>query len=177
MNRFNHISVRLLNRIFYPFILKKVKVNSNNIIIISHSIINKYYQYSTSSSRLNHSTHNKSESIKVISPSLNPNIVTNSIHVTTSSSNPSTTVKTSFLSPESCIADKTFTNRWAMIIPAVCTHICLGSPFAWSIMVDAITKDHGFVTAAASDWTLSQAAFPMSIVLGMYLYNIYAYML
>lgn len=77
----------------------------------------------------------------------------------------------SFLSPESCVADASFTNRWSMVIPAVCTHICLGSPFAWSIMADAITRDRGFVAAAASDWTLSEAALPMSLVLGKHTDN------
>ena len=34
-----------------------------------------------------------------------------------------------FLGPESSIASKNFTNRWAMFVPAFATHICLGAPY------------------------------------------------
>ena len=34
-----------------------------------------------------------------------------------------------FLGPESSIASKSFTNRWAMFAPAFATHVCLGAPY------------------------------------------------
>ena len=34
-----------------------------------------------------------------------------------------------FLGPESSIASKSFTNRWAMFVPAFATHVCLGAPY------------------------------------------------
>ena len=43
--------------------------------------------------------------------------------------------KSSFISKlplygaEKSIADKKFTNRWAMFVPAFATHICLGAPY------------------------------------------------
>lgn len=72
------------------------------------------------------------------------------------------------LSLESNIASPTFTNRWAMLVPAVFTHLCIGSPFAWSLMADLITRHHGFVASAASDWTLGESALPLSIILGIF---------
>jgi len=51
-----------------------------------------------------------------------------------------------------------------MVLPAFGTHMCLGSPWAWSIMADVATREIGFVAPAAADWTLMQAAFPMSTV-------------
>jgi MFS family permease len=50
------------------------------------------------------------------------------------------------------------------MVPAFATHMCIGSPWAWSIMADVITRENGFVTSAASDWTLMESAFPLSIV-------------
>ena len=69
-----------------------------------------------------------------------------------------------FLSLESNIAKEGFSNRWLMTIPAVLTHMCIGSPYAWSLMADVITRQEGFFAAASSDWTLGEAAFPMSLV-------------
>jgi MFS family permease len=65
---------------------------------------------------------------------------------------------------ESNFATKEFNSRWLMAIPAVTTHLCIGSPWAWSLIADVITREQGFVTAASSDWTLMQAAFPLSII-------------
>ena len=65
---------------------------------------------------------------------------------------------------ESNFASESFKSRWLMVLPAFGTHMCLGSPFAWSIMADVITRQHGFVAPAASDWSLMAAAFPLSIV-------------
>eukprot|EP01035_Chromulina_nebulosa_P027044 gene27044-35499_t len=65
---------------------------------------------------------------------------------------------------ESNVATKGFTNRWLMAVPAFGTHMCIGSPWAWSIMADVVTREIGFVAPAAADWSLMQAAFPLSMV-------------
>lgn len=70
--------------------------------------------------------------------------------------------RNSFLSYESNFAANEFKNRWLMVVPAVMAHICIGSPFGWSVMADAITRQNGFVASAATDWTLGEAALPLS---------------
>jgi MFS family permease len=40
----------------------------------------------------------------------------------------------------------------------------LGSPFAWSMMADLLTREQGFVASAAADWTLMQSSLALSIV-------------
>lgn len=65
---------------------------------------------------------------------------------------------------ESNSASPSFKNRWAMILPAMMAHMCIGSPYAWSVMGDQLTRQNGFVASAASDWSLMQAALPLSIV-------------
>lgn len=67
-------------------------------------------------------------------------------------------------SAEASIAPENYRNRWAMAIPAFITHVSLGAPYAWSLMADLVTRENGFVTSAASDWTLMQAALPLSLV-------------
>jgi MFS family permease len=66
--------------------------------------------------------------------------------------------------PESNVASEDFKSRWAMAVPAFATHMCIGSPWAWSLMADVITREVGFVAPVAADWTLMEAAFPLSIV-------------
>lgn len=65
---------------------------------------------------------------------------------------------------KSSVSAPEFKNRWGMAIPAVGLHMCIGSPYAWSIMSDMVTKEYGFVTSAAADWSLMQTALPLSIV-------------
>lgn len=65
---------------------------------------------------------------------------------------------------ESNVANENFKARWLMVVPAFATHMCIGSPYAWSLMGDGITRELGFVASAAGDWTLMEAAFPLSIV-------------
>ena len=65
---------------------------------------------------------------------------------------------------ESNVASESFKNRWSMIAPAFAVHMCIGTPWAWSIMADAVTREYGFVTSAAADWSLMEAAMPLSIV-------------
>jgi hypothetical protein len=43
------------------------------------------------------------------------------------------------LGPDTVWAEPTFTNRWAMVIPAFATHMCIGSPWAWSVMTQPLT--------------------------------------
>ena len=62
------------------------------------------------------------------------------------------------------VASESFKSRWLMALPAFGTHLALGSPWAWSLMADAVTREVGFVAPAASDWTLYEAALPLSIV-------------
>ena len=65
---------------------------------------------------------------------------------------------------ESNIANEKFKGRWAMIAPAFLTHMCIGSPYAWSMMADAITREYGFVAPSFADWTLMEAVIPLSLV-------------
>ena len=44
---------------------------------------------------------------------------------------------------ESNVASESFKNRWLMAIPAFATHMCIGSPWAWSIMADVCTRQIG----------------------------------
>lgn len=62
------------------------------------------------------------------------------------------------------IASEGFSSRWLMALPAFGTHLCIGSPWAWSLMADCVTREIGFVAPAAADWSLYEAAFPLSIV-------------
>lgn len=69
---------------------------------------------------------------------------------------------------ESNIASEGFTNRYMMLAPAFFTHMCIGSPYAWSLMGDQITRELGFVASSAGDWSMMQAALPLSIVFGFH---------
>ena len=57
---------------------------------------------------------------------------------------PQTPPKTSFLNskffqkyfgPDTYRALPSFKNRWLMVLPAFLTHLCIGSPWAWSVIV------------------------------------------
>ncbi|CAM9966413.1 unnamed protein product [Scytosiphon promiscuus] len=68
------------------------------------------------------------------------------------------------MSKESCVASPDFTNRWAMVAPAFLTHMCIGSPWAWSVVSGTISNELGIVSSAAGDWSMAEATLPMSIV-------------
>ncbi|CAM9425047.1 unnamed protein product [Hapterophycus canaliculatus] len=68
------------------------------------------------------------------------------------------------MSKESCVASPDFTNRWAMVAPAFLTHMCIGSPWAWSVVSGTISNEMGIVSSAAGDWSMAEATLPMSIV-------------
>lgn len=70
----------------------------------------------------------------------------------------------SFFGLDSNVASENFSSRWLMVLPAFGTHLCIGSPWAWSVMADVVTREVGFVAPAAADWSLYDAAFPLSIV-------------
>lgn len=59
------------------------------------------------------------------------------------------TTKSSFLDKligeESNVASESFNNRWLMAVPAFATHMCIGSPWAWSIMADVCTRQIGLL--------------------------------
>lgn len=71
----------------------------------------------------------------------------------------------SLLGPDAAIAENPEkTNRWAMFLPAFATHVCLGAPYGWSAISASLAREHGFVTAAASDWALDSCTYPMSVM-------------
>lgn len=51
-----------------------------------------------------------------------------------------------------------------MVIPAFLTHLSIGSPWAWSVIVGSLIREKGFVVSASLDWTLAQATFPLSLI-------------
>lgn len=69
-----------------------------------------------------------------------------------------------FIGKDTNIASPTFDKRWLMVAPAFFTHMCIGSPFGWSVMADQITREFGVVASSSGDWTLMNAALPLSIV-------------
>ena len=73
-----------------------------------------------------------------------------------------------YLGLESSTASPSFKNRWLIAVPAFATHMCIGAPYAWSAMSWPLTRENGFVTSAASDWTLAETTLPLSIVFLMH---------
>eukprot|EP00474_Spongospora_subterranea_P009463 CRZ09921.1 hypothetical protein [Spongospora subterranea] len=53
--------------------------------------------------------------------------------------------------------------RWKMAIPAVAGHLCIGSPYAWSLLADPMTRELGIVATSAGDWGLPATAGVMSV--------------
>ena len=51
--------------------------------------------------------------------------------------------------------------RWKYVLPAAATHACIGSPYAWSAVSSVLTREHGFVVSAASDWTFAETTVPL----------------
>lgn len=69
-----------------------------------------------------------------------------------------------WMGPQTVDADPSFTNRWLMVVPAFSTHMCIGSPWAWSALSGTVSRELGFVSSAAGDWSFAQATMPLSIV-------------
>jgi len=72
-----------------------------------------------------------------------------------------------WLGLDSNTASESTTNRWAFVLPAFASHACIGAPYAWSLMTGPLTKEYGFVTSAAGDWTLNEATFPLMIIFAL----------
>lgn len=49
-------------------------------------------------------------------------------------------------------------NRWLIVPAALGIHLCIGSVYAWSLFVGALTKRVGVVTSAADDWTIPEVS-------------------
>ncbi len=54
------------------------------------------------------------------------------------------------------MAKPSFKNRYLMCIPAFLTHMCIGGVYGWSVVTPVISKELGFVTQAATDWTIGE---------------------
>lgn len=51
--------------------------------------------------------------------------------------------------PQNVTAPAGYANRWAMALPAFATHLCIGSPWGWSVLAGPVGREYGFVTSAA----------------------------
>ncbi len=58
-------------------------------------------------------------------------------------------------------------NRWAVVAPAFLSHMCIGSPWAWSIMSGPLSRSLGVVASSPSDWSMFECTLPLSIVFAM----------
>jgi hypothetical protein len=54
-------------------------------------------------------------------------------------------------------------SRLTRIAPAIMTHMCLGTPYAWSLLAEPLSRELGVAAAASTDWGLMEAAGPMSV--------------
>ncbi len=61
--------------------------------------------------------------------------------------------------------DRRLPNRWTMLVPAFLAHVCIGAPYGWSAVSGALSREAGFVAAAAGDWAIDLVSYPMSIML------------
>jgi hypothetical protein len=50
---------------------------------------------------------------------------------------------------------KGYSNKWSIGLAAFSCHLCIGSPYGWSLMAGKLTVEDGLVAAAASDWSLA----------------------
>lgn len=80
------------------------------------------------------------------------------------SSNEKQTFFAKYLGPKAIVARDGFKSRWLMAGPAFLTHLCIGSPYGWSAIASHLSKEHGLVCSASSDWSLAEVSMPMSVV-------------
>ncbi len=66
--------------------------------------------------------------------------------------------------PNAAEAESPDFNRWTVIAPAFLAHMCIGSPYAWSVMSDPISKTLGVVASSPTDWSLFECTLPLSLV-------------
>ncbi len=55
-------------------------------------------------------------------------------------------------------------NRWAVVAPAFLSHMCIGSPWAWSVMSGPLARNIGVVASSPNDWSMFECTLPLSIV-------------
>lgn len=67
----------------------------------------------------------------------------------------------SFLLKERIVAKPGF-NRWLVPPASIAIHLCIGSVYAWSIFNAPLVRQHGVVTSAADDWSLSSVVWIFS---------------
>ena len=72
-------------------------------------------------------------------------------------------VNSKLFGPHTGQSPEGFTNRWLFVPPAMAAHLCIGAPWAWSALSGTLTREHGFVCSAASDWSLGDATYPMQL--------------
>ena len=60
-----------------------------------------------------------------------------------SSSSPPSSSNGGIFGLDSNVASENFKGRWLMAVPAFLTHMCIGSPWAWSLMADVVTREVG----------------------------------
>ncbi|ANG62952.1 MFS transporter permease [Marinobacterium aestuarii] len=66
-----------------------------------------------------------------------------------------------FLLKERIVAKPGF-NRWLVPPASIAIHLCIGSVYAWSIFNPPLIRQHGVVTSAADDWSLSSVVWIFS---------------
>ena len=85
--------------------------------------------------------------------------------------------KNFFWSDNSFFSPKKFTHqnptpspskRWQMLVPAFMAHLCIGTPYGWSVVAQVLAQNHGFVVPSTVDWTLSQATFPLGMSFALF---------
>ena len=69
-----------------------------------------------------------------------------------------------YLGPKAIVAGEGFKSRWLMAGPAFLSHLCIGAPYGWSAIASHLSKEHGLVCSASSDWSLAEVSMPMSVV-------------
>ncbi len=55
-------------------------------------------------------------------------------------------------------------NRWAVVAPAFMSHVCIGSPWAWSVLSGPLSRNIGVVASSPSDWSMFECTLPLGIV-------------
>ena len=68
------------------------------------------------------------------------------------------------LKKERIVADPDF-NRWRVPPASIAIHLCIGSVYAWSIFNPPLTRVHGVVAPAASDWDLGSVVWVFSVAI------------
>lgn len=58
-------------------------------------------------------------------------------------------------------------DRWKMAIPAFAGHLCIGSPYAWSLMAEPLSRELGIVAASAGDWGLGATVGVLSVTFAL----------